>query len=1475
MKTKRFCKSTVSLILAVMMLVSMFTVSIVNTSAAETDVAETGATKTYYFGVTSWVSIDYIHVWNSSSNTDINSSNFTKTSNTVTATVGSASSQTYTVYSVSVDSAYTGVKVYFNHSDGRQFETGDYTLATDKIILMTEWSGGSQHAQIAYSGGGGSSTTATSYLAGSFNSWNATADKFDSNNKVTKTLTANTTYTFKVVKDGTWLGNTGTISASVTGWTFNENTDNCTLNTTYAGDYVFTFDASTNKLSVTFPSAPATEPTTPDDGTTTTIYFKDGVTSWEIEGEDAKFFAKGNDGVVHEMKETVDTISGKPLWYAEDVASSNTTFTFYRTSYFFDESNATSGAWNTWDVSTARGSNTCYNATGTGTGSWSSTTIKPANLDSLDNFWYGLWVDTKNNLNTKTFVRAEVDGTNMALYLPSYVDLSNIQLYSSFKTSTIKGGAYSTAKSLAQGAPTTVALQTGVSYTVATTNDNNSVVNFTLKVYTTSDTASLLFTTKEELYTGLTSALFNANAKPSGSGIDDENDVVNTYKDAIETKGSYYLYGEDGAWVNAPTTKDGETVDMTVLKKIKGRGNSTFKASMQIYGKYAYNFNLDQKIDLTQRTDGSNASTASKKWCLLANNPDLTMMRNTFIYSLADDIGLKYGPETRLVDVYDNGKYLGAYIITEKVEYGKNTLMSDMKNLDDGNTDANSVFTADGEDYLYEFDTDDLNAGTEKTSAFSGTNYTYKYYTTYDRPAYKDESGNTVAAASNLTYNSPADYNTKYNYLLEFELYDRYQNEASWFKSSRTGQAVVVKYPEFATQEEMEWIISEYEKAESAIYDNNSDFTKMDAAIDVDSFARMYLIQELAINLDSCATSYYIHNDQATDKLVASPVWDYDWSMGAYMNTTNSGKKYVYNGSSVSVNSTTLDNPKQMFVKNKALKTDEDDNTKTANYNFQAKIVQNSTAWERCQYYWTNLFVPNLERYLDNDYTDSTSQKDDGVTEGRMLSEWLPRFESSLVMNDARWGSISFTGDNWGTKITSNYDPRSFSFGTGTSNAGSETKSYSNAVYYLNDWLVERWNYMSSSSGGNLYNEDLKETITADNADFTAVQDGDQLKISASVEITYNGERQDGLYPDKITYDIYVNGKLVDSNTLDQSTTITLESGIESNIYIKAYLTNAPNTYATSETQKFSYGISEYKVENVKFDAEQHDGVITVTPHATVTKEGATVHDPNLIEYTVYLNGEAVVTKTFAQGSANVTIPEGKTSEIYIKVNPAGVTTISGTSAKQTFSYGLPKVAATLYFKSSSSLRYAPKIVINKEEVSMTKTGNAIGKNASQTQSYYWYTATINFDKDVATTIAFKNEYSMYASKSLKLSADQTFYFAVDNLNTGSELVDLTKYNTGEDADELILNFKQSASHMVWNEATDPELATTSINGKIKKVGDATDDNALNINDATAIQRSLAEIAPLSDMGQTLSDFNLDSTTSIMDVTNIQIKLAN
>ncbi len=1151
-------------------------------------------------------------------------------------------------------------------------------------------------------------------------------------------------------------------------------------------------------------------------GSYKTIYFLDSTSNSYITDDDSNMFVYTNAGDKVKMTETIDAKSGKTLWYAKiDEASTNVSF--YRASYYYDEDNASATQWGTW--SAEKPTTNVYKATASGTGSWVADTTVAKPDGTINGFSYGLWMDTRGNSNTTDVIKWFKNGSEFHFYVPSYVDLSKVNIYSSFDSFTIDGTSYNNGDA--------VNLTTGT-HKVTGVNGTTTTNLGTLKVYQTQSTAAMLMTTKEELYTGLTDNYMDANAWPEGSGITDKN-FNGIYKDAIETKGSYYFYDETGHIVNSDP----------VLKKIKGRGNSSFEASMRIYGKYAYNFNLDSKAELI---DGA---TASKKWCLLANNVDHSMMRNTFVYALADDIGIKYAPETRLVDVYDNGKYLGAYVVTEKVEYGKNTLMKDMKNLDDGNEDANIEAYGD-EDIMDTLEDHLVQDNTGKVTV-NGQTYTYQY-TKSDDP-------------TNYPYHQPSNYN-EYNFLLEFELFSRYKNEASWFVSPRTGQAVVVKYPEFATKDEMEWIISEYEEAESAIYDNNTEAIK--TAVDVDSFAKMYLLQELAINLDSCATSYYIHNDLASGKLVASPVWDYDWAFGAYAGNT----KYIYNGSSV-VDSKDMSNPEQMFVKNKALKTDADDTTKKANYNFQAKLVHNSYVWERCQYIWTNEMVDALMHYIDNDYVTS-DVGDDDQTEGVMLTQWLPAFSSSVEMNDARWGSLTFSGDNWGTKVTSDYNNRSFNFmvdNTGTSdNTGRNTHTYANTVYYLNDWIVKRWNYMSGDGG--LYNADLKPKYEFSNVSFTATQseEGTELTISPSCDVTYNGEAVEAA---NITWTVYVNDEAVyNSNMTQTSHKITLTEA-NNEVYV-VYKVKDTEDSATTETQTFTVSTPEYKVENVSFTAVQSDdeSTVTVTPSANVTY-GDEKLSSDKIQYTVYLNGEAYVTKTFETESVDVELTSGMINKIYVKVTPVDATSVSGTSATQEFSYGveIDTVAVTLNFKSSTSYRYIPNVTISGKTVEMTKFGKVIGKNASQTQSYCWYTATVDIEKDKATDLTFTNSYLMNAIVTLNLSEDATYYYGVDNLNDGTTVVDLT------DKDEYIRNFVKSASHMVYNDVYDSGVATTSIDGTIYKMGDADMDNSVSIIDATTIQNALAEKTELSEVATDLSDFGLDSTTSIMDATLVQIYL--
>ncbi len=111
----------------------------------------------------------------------------------------------------------------------------------------------------------GSSTTGTSTISVTFSPIWALKGDFDSwgdgyvmtgtgTVSVTRTLTANTRYEFKIYNKATAYGNTGAIVHSVSGWTFATDKDNCILYTGPAGSYTFSINTSTKAASVTYPS---------------------------------------------------------------------------------------------------------------------------------------------------------------------------------------------------------------------------------------------------------------------------------------------------------------------------------------------------------------------------------------------------------------------------------------------------------------------------------------------------------------------------------------------------------------------------------------------------------------------------------------------------------------------------------------------------------------------------------------------------------------------------------------------------------------------------------------------------------------------------------------------------------------------------------------------------------------------------------------------------------------------------------------------------------------------------------------------------------------------------------------------------------------------------------------------------------------------------------------------------------------------
>ena len=105
-----------------------------------------------------------------------------------------------------------------------------------------------------------------------------------------------------------------------------------------------------------------------------------------------------------------------------------------------------------------------------------------------------------------------------------------------------------------------------------------------------------------------------------------------------------------------------------VAGNMKGRGNYSWSAEKKPYG-----LKFNKKTDLL-------GMGKAKKWVLIANYWDKTMLRNYITLTLAADMGLKYTTEVRFIDLYVNGVYRGNYLLTEKVEIGKERV-----NIDDEN----------------------------------------------------------------------------------------------------------------------------------------------------------------------------------------------------------------------------------------------------------------------------------------------------------------------------------------------------------------------------------------------------------------------------------------------------------------------------------------------------------------------------------------------------------------------------------------------------------------------------------------------------------------------------------------------------------------------------------------------------------------------------------------------------------------------
>lgn len=598
----------------------------------------------------------------------------------------------------------------------------------------------------------------------------------------------------------------------------------------------------------------------------------------------------------------------------------------------------------------------------------------------------GLWIDVApyQNDSTSTLIKwNNYYGKNhntttnpYTFYVPKNVNLSNAVIYNVTGSQITLGGQ-------------TIANQSKAENVNLVIGDNTITGGSVSKVKVMQGSTNAMFLTTS------TALPTQYNPAVTGSSIAEEDAAAKAYKEKVNYKG-----GSCKTMTN--TGSEASFSSAMGLSSIKGRGNSSWKASAMNFGKYAFNMKLSSATNLFDMD--TTESTGSKSWCLLANNADESMLRNALTYQLAKDIGILYSPEFRFVDIYDNGEYMGSYLVTEKVDVGSSKLVKG-ESFDDINEKA---------------------AGTVDETTVTNEEYSYGTGTYAMSYAKVTSDGNTSSIASK----------TGGKYLLEFEITERYTDEASWFTSPR-GQHVVVKSPEFATKEQVTYIAQKFAAMEDIAFTTGATKAQLSTVMDVESFAKMYLIQEFSSNLDAASTSYYLTFDCSKNDangngavFVANPVWDYDWAYGQYENTTKKGKvgnsEYILNTKDAGKVS---DGNNYWVAKYKYF--DDSTGTNGTNYSIQSQLASQNSAFKteiRKQWEGANGFYTTIQKYYG--------------TNGQ-INTWYNQIKESVDMNETRWNFIE-------------KDPIS---SWGSVNTGSD---HFNAVKSLNTWTSDRATWLNA-----------------------------------------------------------------------------------------------------------------------------------------------------------------------------------------------------------------------------------------------------------------------------------------------------------------------------------------------------------------------------------------------------------------------------
>lgn len=538
-------------------------------------------------------------------------------------------------------------------------------------------------------------------------------------------------------------------------------------------------------------------------------------------------------------------------------------------------------------------------------------------------------------------------------FLPTSADSKKVDIYNAYKTSVTVNGV-----DIASGEIKTVDYEIGKSYSV-----DVSGKTYTLKFMKSNAEA----------------AIYINNSNADGNGTE-----LMQYLNADKSRSAKAT----GAIVDA-----NGNIDNTAIKKIKGRGNTTWYKA-----KKAYNITYSDAVSIAGMKKG-------KKYSILANYQDDSLSRNRLLYDLSDAVGMPYASDSRYVDFYVNGFYWGSYQMTEKIEAGKSNLVSDV-----------------------------------------------------DDTAYLNDDG-TV--------------NSDFPFICEVDAGAK--DGEDYYIESASGNKVTIKAPELEEGDTGYEEVKAYVKEKfDAFYDSVKSKTSdpTDYA-DVESLAKLYLINELGKNWDSGVSSlFFVYKKDSSGKykFYGSPVWDYDNSLGNAVGVDRELKNMGVND---------YEEYSGWWCKYKGKSTKSKSITNIMNL-----ISRNNKVYEKSVSVWFEDFVPVINDFA----SDSSIPKANSSTEMYRAYDYYTLLKDSAEMNyQSGWllNTSSWIADH-SSLNKAHYDVSKKTY-TVDSKATTYTQDFTGMYNYCVDWLTSRAAWMSSEMADDYtpsekllgdVNKDGKLTIT-------------------------------------------------------------------------------------------------------------------------------------------------------------------------------------------------------------------------------------------------------------------------------------------------------------------------------------------------------------------------------------------------------------